>query len=233
MLLFVALPILMFLFALLIWLGAKSMQEKCEREEREWREFQAEMDRMAQEREELWRRIYEQRAQIYVQMTAQIEARINQAAAVRYEAINDLGTVRPMEPDVFYMPRIADNDNATQKAEALLKSHLNPEQLSKYEKDRRFTVTCPSGNKYAICSNRSFNVRLLGPEGNSSELLCLTSYDVPIPDLMLAQKFRLETDEAGFRKEANILPSPDILAAQRMLRAFDNQPGGFIRVCNT
>lgn len=109
---------------------------------------------------------------------------------------------------------------ADRKAEELLLRHLTPAQRAEYQSTGSFCVKLDSGALYRIKKGRSGNVELAAPEplveGASDarraanrfvpiERFCIHPIEqVPDCDTMLAQKLLLETDEATFRRVANI-----------------------------
>jgi len=108
---------------------------------------------------------------------------------------------RQMEQEMFLRPSDifgSTCSRANNRAERLLKSHLNPMQLHDYGVRRCFaTFGSESQAPYTICYERNFNVAsCAGP-------LCAIASDVPICDQMLAQKLLIETDEPRFLEIAN------------------------------
>lgn len=84
------------------------------------------------------------------------------------------------------------------KAAALLRRFLTSKQLKNYVRHGQFEVTSEGGRKYMLGAS---NVRALdGPLEGAS--LCITLYDFPRPDLVLARKLLLETDERRFLETA-------------------------------
>lgn len=94
---------------------------------------------------------------------------------------------------------------ARQSAEELLLSCLTPEQAALYTTDRRFIVDSELGNVYEInCNGISGNVHLLDNQGRRVASCCIHPTGLPAPDVWLAQKLMLETDERSFSRIANI-----------------------------
>jgi hypothetical protein len=83
------------------------------------------------------------------------------------------------------------------RAVRLLRAHLTPEQLRQYQQDRSFVVVGGStGRRYRITASRQMNVALLGPNGKWAGSLCFVpSGELPLGDIMLAQKIALELFE--------------------------------------
>lgn len=93
---------------------------------------------------------------------------------------------------------------ASARAVELLKQWLSPDQLTQYERDESIDVRgSSSGKRYRIHNGRSSNVAELDDAGVIVRRLCfLPEGNLPIADVMLAQKIALETDEAGALKVA-------------------------------
>lgn len=85
------------------------------------------------------------------------------------------------------------------EAEALLKAWLSPEQLEQYAKDGTFVVIgSDTGKRYTISNKaRSYNVTA------EDAAYCFGPQDVPLADVILAQKIALETMEGEALKVAN------------------------------
>lgn len=98
---------------------------------------------------------------------------------------------------------------ATERARALLKSVLTLDQWREYEQHGTITISSQSGVRYRLDKrSRVRNITRLGPGGNKVELLCCHPLeDLPIEDVLLAQKLHLECAEESFRKTANITPA--------------------------
>ncbi len=99
---------------------------------------------------------------------------------------------------------ITSRDRAVQ----LLMDHLTPRQKEQYKRTGTFDVEV-NGRRYCIYSGWSGKVKLMDKDDRLLESLCIHFNNgsmVPIPDLMLAQKLMLETDETEFRRIANITP---------------------------
>ena len=91
---------------------------------------------------------------------------------------------------------------AAQKAEALIRAWLSPEQLREYEKTKRLEVTGSAGGRYLITPAY---IR----EMNTGQHICFVPENwsvLPTADIMLARKVALENDEAGALKVAYRLP---------------------------
>lgn len=95
-------------------------------------------------------------------------------------------------------------DSAWDRATRLLLAHLTPEQRGQYDHDHSFIVNV-KGRRYQVKEGWSGNVKRLNDAGAVAESFCIHFGEmIPIPDLMLAQKLMLETDEAEFRRIANV-----------------------------
>jgi hypothetical protein len=93
---------------------------------------------------------------------------------------------------------------AVEKAEALLQAHLDEEQQAMLKREAAFLVSVKSGRKYKVKRGQRGNVHELDDQGHAVREFCIHPDDVPDQDAMLAQKLLLETDEASFRRIANI-----------------------------
>ena len=95
------------------------------------------------------------------------------------------------------------------RAKALLESFLDDDQLAEFKKRHRFRVSDENGLRYLIMYGVHGNVFRIA-EAEDGSLLCLVNYcihahddELPIYDLMLAQKLMLESDLQAFLKTAN------------------------------
>jgi hypothetical protein len=90
------------------------------------------------------------------------------------------------------------SSEASNKALALLKRWLSPEQLRELEKRGSFDVVgCHTGRRYRIHPGKLNNVRIL-QDNVEVAALCFAPSDagfLPEADIMLAQKIALETNE--------------------------------------
>ena len=111
-------------------------------------------------------------------------------------------------PDEFLAPR--EGKQARKRARKLLRSALEPEQRRELKRKGYFHVRSSRGNVYRIAREFPFNVRLAGYAKPSRIYFCLETEDpdVPIEDVMLAQKLMLETDEGKFLSLANMAYIP-------------------------
>jgi hypothetical protein len=94
---------------------------------------------------------------------------------------------------------------AEDKAFALLKRWLPPAQLAQYEKYGYFEVRgCHSGKHYRIRKTHQMNVDELNEEGVRAVPWCFCPEgELPLGDVMLAQKIALENDEQAALAVAN------------------------------
>ena len=94
---------------------------------------------------------------------------------------------------------------AEEKAYALLKQWLSPAQLAQYENNGHFEVRgCHSGKRYRIRRARQMNIDELDEAGARSAAWCFgPEGNLPIGDVMLAQKIALENDEQTALAVAN------------------------------
>ena len=116
------------------------------------------------------------------------------------------GLSAPIEP----LPRLPVNgpfsSEASNKALALLKRWLSPEQRRELEKRGSFDVVgCHTGRRYRIHPGKLNNVRIL-QDNFEVAALCFAPADagfLPEADIMLAQKIALETNEKAALKVAH------------------------------
>lgn len=94
---------------------------------------------------------------------------------------------------------------ATERARQLLVAMLDREQQEEFAKNRSFIVhTKDRQRRYQVTYGTAGNVLLLNPAGQTIAKFCIhPEEEVPTPDVMLAQKLLLETDEQQFLKIAN------------------------------
>jgi hypothetical protein len=94
---------------------------------------------------------------------------------------------------------------AEQKGLALLKEWLSPAQLAQYEKYGYFEVMGgDSGKRYRIRATSQMNVDELDEQGARTAAYCFgPEGELPIGDVMLAQKIALENNEQAALALAN------------------------------
>jgi hypothetical protein len=92
---------------------------------------------------------------------------------------------------------------ANVKAKALLHQLLTKEQRWELRGTKAFTITGGDGRTYRITEGSTLNVKLL-VDGVATHSLCVvfTEKDIPVYDLMLAQKLMLEHNVEDFLKLA-------------------------------
>jgi hypothetical protein len=88
---------------------------------------------------------------------------------------------------------------ADKRAYALLKKWLSPEQLALFERKGYFEVRgSHSGRRYRIRCGQQFNIDQLDAKGAGVAAWCFVpAGNLPVGDIMLAQKIALETNERG------------------------------------
>jgi len=94
---------------------------------------------------------------------------------------------------------------AEKKSGILLNEWLSPSQLLQYRQHGTFDVTgSHSGKRYRIRCERQMNVDELDETGRRTDRWCFgPEGDLPLGDIMLAQKLALELDEQGALAVAN------------------------------
>jgi hypothetical protein len=92
-----------------------------------------------------------------------------------------------------------------QKADALLKEWLSPEQRATLESYGHFEVRgSQTGKCYRIRRGRSMNIDEVSQEGDLGRVWCFGPVGhLPLGDVMLAQKLALEIDEQATLAVAN------------------------------
>ncbi|WP_426435544.1 hypothetical protein [Bradyrhizobium genosp. P] len=92
---------------------------------------------------------------------------------------------------------------------ALLSDWLSPEQLSQFEKHKRFDVIgSDSGKRYRICYGTSTNVYEMDSKGRVVMGWCFRPVgSLAAGDVMLAQKIELENNERAALMVAKPFPS--------------------------
>lgn len=98
------------------------------------------------------------------------------------------------------------SSEANKKAEKLLIEKLSTEQLDSWKKTRTFLVKSKTtGIEYKLSEKRTYGIETY-LYGKRIGKFCITSKDnnIPICDLLLAQKLLIETDEKAFIETANL-----------------------------
>ena len=104
-----------------------------------------------------------------------------------------------------HVREVSQRRTAEEKGLALLKQWLSPAQLAQYEKHGSFEVMGgESGKHYRIRPTRQMNVDELDQHGVRTVSYCFgPEGELPIGDVMLAQKIALENDEQAALAVAN------------------------------
>ncbi len=93
---------------------------------------------------------------------------------------------------------------ARQKAEELLRSSLDEQQLEQFNETKWFVVISQSGKRYRIRRDWIGNVDELNQDDRVIAKYCIhPRATIPVADSMLTQKLMLEADEARFTEIAN------------------------------
>ena len=94
---------------------------------------------------------------------------------------------------------------AKRKAEKLLLSELNDDQIIDFKARRAFKLRSASGKLFELREGRSRNIKLLNEDGTVKRTYCIHPAEyVPDCDTLLAQKFYLECNEEEFMKVAYV-----------------------------
>jgi hypothetical protein len=104
-----------------------------------------------------------------------------------------------------HVREVSQRRTAEEKGLALLKQWLSPAQLTQYEKYHYFEITGgDSGKHYRIRPTRQMNVDELDQHGVRTISYCFgPEGELPLGDMMLAQKIALENDEEAALALAN------------------------------
>lgn len=114
------------------------------------------------------------------------------------------------------------DQRAYRRARRLLRRSLTPAQRLEFDRRRSFTLQAPSGTTYRIGYAASLNIEVLCPAGKVRYRLCAVPEGLlPIPDIMLAQKLMLETQEADFLRIAARYEVWPELRSRRGARAWN------------
>ncbi|GAC1642855.1 MAG: hypothetical protein NVS4B2_32510 [Chloroflexota bacterium] len=99
---------------------------------------------------------------------------------------------------------------AQKRARTLLLSNLHKQQRRTLKRKGHFDVISSKGNVYRIATMLPYNVRLVGDAKPSRMFFCLEAEDpnLPVEDVLLAQKLMLENDEGEFLRLANMAHIP-------------------------
>jgi hypothetical protein len=102
----------------------------------------------------------------------------------------------------------APTSQAEEKAHALLRAWLSPEQAQQYNSQKHFDVIgSDTGTRYRIRHGRMVNIDQLDSAGNRVCVLCVVPEgNLAASDCMLAQKIALETFETKALATANQRP---------------------------
>ena len=147
-----------------------------------------------------------------------IEAALDAAARSR----NDVAAGRP----------VGSASQARAKSVALLKDWLSPVQREQYDRDGTFEVVgCHTKRRYRITNPLiPFNVHELGASGAVVCKHCFVpAGDLPVGDVMLAQKISLETNERAAMKVANHSPVGPRIPERVGQMTVDNYEG-YVRI---
>lgn len=97
-----------------------------------------------------------------------------------------------------------EEERGVQRARVLLYQHLTIDQIIQVEEHKQFVCRGKDKKTYSIHALPMHNVFLLDAQGRRRMEFCLvTKQRIPVYDLMLLQKFLLESDPELFWREAN------------------------------
>lgn len=135
-----------------------------------------------------------------------------------------VGEIRPLQPlpvalyeDLEREERRRVEAAASERALETLSEVLTQAQWEQYQESEEFDLVVPSGNVYRICRGVTGNVTRM-VDGVQVESLCahphMSQMDnlgrwvgrLPVEDVLVSQVLTLLTDEAEFRRVANITP---------------------------
>jgi hypothetical protein len=121
-------------------------------------------------------------------------------------------SARPTPPSQAIEGGVSVRDEPMDRALALLRGQLSPEQLAEFTDRRQFTVRSRTGRVYRVGWGNVRNIHEIGPTapprtGDGAPILgffCIhPNISCPIPDVMLAQKLLIEANEEEFLRVAN------------------------------
>jgi hypothetical protein len=93
------------------------------------------------------------------------------------------------------------------RAEAMLIAHLDETQREDWAYGRFFYVVgSQTRARYVVHFLRYYNVGWIGKSFTNSLCLISADRDIPLCDVLLAQKLMIETDEPLFLARANLMP---------------------------
>lgn len=112
--------------------------------------------------------------------------------------------------DPIYIVDPVEQKRARKRARKLLRAGLNKEQRRDLKRKGYFHVVSSKGNIFRVANMFPYNVRLAGDAKRSRIFFCLEAEDpqLPVEDVMLAQKLLLESDEGEFLRVANMAYIP-------------------------
>lgn len=96
--------------------------------------------------------------------------------------------------------------DAVERAALLLWRCLNSVQQFELAHNDGFTITGSAGTRFFLARNHNHNIRELRTDGSIKAIWCLMLSPgewMPDDDILLAQKYAIETDEPRFRRVAN------------------------------
>jgi hypothetical protein len=122
------------------------------------------------------------------------------------ERANQAARLRRQQDEIDATQRAS----ATRRARSLLIANLTPDQAKMYEEAERFRVTARSGRLYEIRKGSHGNIYVIenGIDGreHTVERLCVQPgmWNLPVEDVLVAQKLAIQLNEEELRKTANI-----------------------------
>lgn len=133
-----------------------------------------------------------------------------------------------LEREYEWQQRTVSEARASERARILLYQHLTPEQIADVEDRGYFICIGADERTYKIMQRHTHNVFLLDRQGRPRVEFCIvTRSPLPTYDLMLLQKFLLESSPEVFWQEANRWDI-DLDGSRKVAYlASANQPGPF------
>jgi hypothetical protein len=123
---------------------------------------------------------------------------------------------RAVRPQEAFGDRLERAKGAHRRSMELLLMFLSDEQRAQFLAEKRFKVIGGfSGTTYIINWGRSMNIEVQSGMLSGTKLCCYPREQLPVPDVMLAQKMWLETDELEFVRKANKFANGTFIWAER------------------
>jgi len=118
---------------------------------------------------------------------------------------------------------VPNDAEAAVRARELLLRMLSPDQRVHYQAHGSFMVDVPGRGAFCVLPRTAFNVVQLS---SGDAYCCVCDTPVPLPDLMLAQKFMLELEPERFFSTANRIAACDLVTPRLSFSAQTREAAG-------